>query len=120
TLAALLPALDRLIVESDRASASVWGVGSHLRVIYVAPLKALVNDVARNLTTWIEQIGHFPALTAPLPRVAIRHGDTSAEERRALLEDPPEVLLTTPESLAVLLSQPDVVSLFRTVRLAVV
>jgi ATP-dependent Lhr-like helicase len=114
TLAAFLPLLGRLL--TDPAGAGGPGVLG----LYVAPLKALVNDTARTLEAHLRELaGHFPG-DRPAPRVAVRTGDTSAALRRALRESPPAVLLTTPESLAVLLSQPALQELFRPLRWAVV
>src|SRR5262249_41919379 len=70
-----------------------------VRCLYVAPLKALVNDARRNLQSHLDGIGGGPL------RVGSRTGDTSARARRELRLHPPDILLTTPESLAVLLSQ---------------
>jgi ATP-dependent Lhr-like helicase len=108
TLAALVPVIGELLVPFEPAG---WST-SALRVLYVAPLKALVNDAARNLEAHLaDLVGHLPPDT-PLPRVAVRTGDTSGLERRRLHEEPPDVLLTTPESLAVLLSHGQGAGLF--------
>ncbi len=72
------------------------------RVLYVSPLKALNNDIQRNLLAPLAELcaaGEFPEL-----RVATRSGDTSSSERTRLLRRPPEILITTPESLALMLS----------------
>ncbi len=98
TLAAFLPLLSRWLTD---------GRSEAVRCVYVAPLKALCNDALKNLQTHLEEIRTFVAEPARLPRVGLRTGDTSARSRRALKAQPPEILLTTPESLAVLLSQPD-------------
>src|SRR5690348_5512292 len=87
TLAAFLSAIDRL-------SAST---GSGLRVLYVSPLKALNYDVERNLR------GPLAGLQSGL-RVAVRTGDTPQKERAAMLREPPDILITTPESLFLLLT----------------
>ncbi len=78
-----------------------------LRVLYVSPLKALVHDVDRNLRSPLagiglasRQLGHAPAEV----RVGMRTGDTPAEERRAFGKHPPDILVTTPESLYLLLT----------------
>jgi ATP-dependent Lhr-like helicase len=98
TLAAFLWALDRLL-------AGVWGAGA-VRVLYVSPLKALNNDVERNLLAPLAELAAaFAAAGVPHapPRVAVRSGDTPPAERRRMLRRPPEVLITTPESLNLLL-----------------
>src|SRR5690606_12333838 len=76
-----------------------------LHTLYVSPLKALAADIRRNLTTPITDLG--------LPiRVEDRTGDTSATRRKAQRVDPPHILLTTPESLALLLSYEDAPRMF--------
>src|SRR5262245_23102433 len=87
TLAAFLYAIDRL---TPRA-------GSGLRVLYVSPLKALNYDVERNLR------GPLAGLQSNL-RVAVRTGDTPQKERQAMLREAPDILITTPESLFLLLT----------------
>ncbi len=87
TLAAFLYAVDRLS-ESP---------GEGLRVLYVSPLKALNYDVERNLR------GPLAGVRSEI-RVGVRTGDTPAAERAAMLREPPDVLITTPESLFLLLT----------------
>jgi ATP-dependent Lhr-like helicase len=95
TLAGFLPSLIHL--------AETPAEGLH--TLYVSPLKALATDVARNLLR--------PATQMNLPiRIETRTGDTSGEQRRRQREQPPDILLTTPESLALLLSLPDAPRLF--------
>src|SRR3546814_8098971 len=78
---------------------------SDLHTLYVSPLKALAHDVQRNLMAPIAEIG--------LPiRVETRSGDTPADRKKRQRERPPHVLLTTPESLSLLLSYPDSFALF--------
>lgn len=91
TLAAFLPLLDRLLAGS---------VCSALRFLYLSPLKALCNDARKNLRA------HWRQLGGRTLRIGLRTGDTPARVRRILGRQPPDILLTTPESLAVLLSQP--------------
>ncbi len=80
-----------------------------LHTLYVSPLKALATDIARNLLAPIEAMG--------LPiRVETRTGDTPANRRARQKQDPPHILLTTPESLAVLLSLPDSRAMFAALR----
>lgn len=84
-----------------------------LHTLYVSPLKALAHDVKRNLLTPVEEIG--------LPiRVETRSGDTSSDRKKRQREKPPHVLLTTPESLSLLLSYPESMELFRTLKRVVV
>src|SRR5579862_3186276 len=87
TLAAFLSAIDRLSTLT----------GEGLRVLYVSPLKALNYDIERNLR------GPLAGLESRL-RVGVRTGDTSAKERRELVKEPPDILITTPESLYLMLT----------------
>jgi ATP-dependent helicase Lhr and Lhr-like helicase len=91
TLAAFLWALDRLSADRERA-------GSGTRVVYVSPLKALAYDIERNLRVPLRGIG------AEELRVGIRTGDTPQRERAAMARNPPEILITTPESLYLILT----------------
>ncbi|MGB3711197.1 MAG: ligase-associated DNA damage response DEXH box helicase [Erythrobacter sp.] len=76
-----------------------------LHTLYISPLKALAHDVRRNLITPVEEIG--------LPiRVEARSGDTPSDRKKRQREKPPHVLLTTPESLSLLLSYPESLTLF--------
>jgi ATP-dependent Lhr-like helicase len=101
TLAAFLWSLDRL------AAAPPADERHRCRVLYVSPLKALAVDVERNLRAPLAGIGQA-ALRLGLPRpdirVGIRSGDTPADERRTLARRPPDILITTPESLFLLLT----------------
>jgi ATP-dependent Lhr-like helicase len=114
TLAALLPILNQLLMTSGptRLAAAV-------RCLYVTPLKSLGNDVRNNLQDHLQTLEPFLG-EAPPVRVGLRTGDSSPASRARLRNDPPEVLVTTPESLAVLLSQPFGPDLFRSLRWVVV
>jgi ATP-dependent helicase Lhr and Lhr-like helicase len=99
TLAAFLGALDRLI-RGD------WPLGA-VRVLYVSPLRALNNDVQRNLLRPLGELTEvFAAAGEPMPaiRVLTRSGDTPTNERQRMARKPPEILITTPESLNILLT----------------
>src|SRR4051794_19107549 len=101
TLAAFLWSLDRL------ASTPPADEQRRCRVLYVSPLKALAVDVERNLRAPRAGIGQAAArlgLERPDIRVGTRSGDTPADERRALARRPPDILITTPESLFLLLT----------------
>ena len=87
TLAAFLHGIDTL----DRAP------GTGLRLLYVSPLKALNYDVERNLR------GPLAGIKSDL-RVGVRTGDTTQKERRELVKEPPDILITTPESLFLMLT----------------
>ncbi|GHG44773.1 DEAD/DEAH box helicase [Streptomyces griseocarneus] len=102
TLAAFLASLDRLASTPPPAER-----GKRCRVLYVSPLKALAVDVERNLRsplTGIRQESVRLGLPEPDIRVGIRSGDTPAAERRALVTRPPDILITTPESLFLMLT----------------
>ncbi len=114
TLAAFLPILGRLLDPAELLAAP------SVRCLYIAPLKALTNDVYRNLDDCLKGLAALLPDGAALPHLAVRTGDTPGPERQALRHDPPEVLLTTPESLAVLLSQPAILPLFAGLRWVVV
>jgi len=102
TLAAFLSALDHLASTPRPADA-----GRRCRVLYVSPLKALAVDVERNLRgplAGITQAALRLGLPEPDVTVAMRSGDTSADERRAFQRRPSDILITTPESLFLLLT----------------
>ena len=102
TLAAFLTCIDGLV----RAGLN-GGLPERTEVVYVSPLKALSNDIERNLSGPLEQIRALAEDSGtPLPeiRVAVRTGDTPAKERQAMAKRPPHILITTPESLYILLT----------------
>ncbi|MFY1660299.1 Lhr family helicase [Micromonospora sp. WMMD1274] len=102
TLAAFLWSLDRLAKEPPPADPR-----RRCRVLYVSPLKALAVDVERNLRaplTGIRQAASRLGLVPPDITVGMRTGDTPADERRAFARTPPDILITTPESLFLLLT----------------
>jgi ATP-dependent Lhr-like helicase len=123
TLAAFVPILDRLLNESPRGG---------VRCLYLAPLKALANDVRKNLKAFLwgmekslceKGVGSPEAKDSRPPvriRIGLRTGDTSAALRRRQRDEPPEILLTTPESLAVLLSQSWAGTFFSSLRWVVI
>ncbi|HSE51731.1 MAG TPA: DEAD/DEAH box helicase, partial [Gemmatimonadales bacterium] len=102
TLAAFLLALDALLREAETT-----GLPDEVRVVYVSPLKALSADIHKNLAEprreirrLAEEMRHgIPHLTA-----AVRSGDTTSAERLSMLRTPPHILVTTPESLYLLLT----------------
>jgi ATP-dependent Lhr-like helicase len=111
TLAAFVPILHDL-----QTGPSAAGV----RCLYVAPLKALLNDVRKALRTACHRLQPFLPPGQRTLRIALRTGDTSARSRRLLYREPPDILLTTPETLAVLLSQAASGTLFGGLRWIVV
>ena len=110
TLAAFLWAIDRLASSEPRPapdSSRRPTTGNATRVLYVSPLKALAVDVERNLRTPLTGIGRVAERRgAPAPdiRVGVRSGDTSPAQRRELITKPPDILITTPESLFLMLT----------------
>ncbi len=94
TLTAFLYALNQY-------ASGAWAPG-HTRVLYLSPLKALNNDIRENLLNPLEELAAAGAL--PEIRVQTRSGDTSPGDRQRMLRHPPEILITTPESLALLLT----------------
>jgi len=108
TLAAFLVAIDRFLRApkgGDRFLRAPSGVGP--RVVYVSPLKALAVDVERNLRAPLDGIGRHLAAAATaggLPTVDVRTGDTTAKDRARMRRSPGDILITTPESLYLLLT----------------
>jgi ATP-dependent Lhr-like helicase len=103
TLAAFSICLDELLKTAQSAQA----LPGHTVVVYVSPLKALTNDVRKNLEIPLSEIlALASARLFPLQpiRTAVRTGDTTASERARMLRTPPHVLVTTPESLFILLT----------------
>ncbi|MGH7903931.1 MAG: Lhr family helicase [Candidatus Dormibacteraceae bacterium] len=101
TLAAFFWCLDRLAAEPAAAA------GARCRVLYVSPLRALAVDVDRNLQAPLRGLAReceLRGLPAPGLRVAIRTGDTPPQERREIERHPPDILVTTPESLFLILT----------------
>ncbi|ULE33668.1 ATP-dependent helicase [Mycobacterium sp. IDR2000157661] len=101
TLAAFLWAIDRLAASEPRPPRS------GTRVLYVSPLKALAVDVERNLRTpltGIARVADRTGVPAPSISVGVRSGDTSPAQRRELITNPPDILITTPESLFLMLT----------------
>ncbi|MDX1969584.1 MAG: DEAD/DEAH box helicase [Planctomycetaceae bacterium] len=102
TLTAFLSVIDRLFRESEAGT-----LGDEMRVVYLSPLRALSNDMQRNLEAPLREIADLAAtagLEVPPIRVGLRTGDTSAAQRATLIRKPPHVLVTTPESLYLLLT----------------
>lgn len=111
TLAAFLPILQSL-VETPAAGG--------VRCLYVAPLKALLSDVRCTLRRCIRDFRKLGLIPSDALRIGQRTGDTSARLRRATLRAPPLILLTTPESLALMLSQEAACTMLEAVRWVVV
>jgi ATP-dependent Lhr-like helicase len=104
TLAAFLWALDRITAEPPTADADPL---QRCQVLYVSPLKALATDVERNLRSplvGVRQAATRRGVELPDVRVGVRTGDTPPNERRAFATKPPDILITTPESLFLVLT----------------
>src|SRR2546429_261961 len=102
TLAAFLACIDRLVRK-----ALAGELQDRTEVLYISPLKALGNDIQKNLEVPLGEILQMAGergLLMPQIRPAVRTGDTLAPERRAMLKCPPHILVTTPESLYILLT----------------
>ncbi len=100
TLAAFLWSINRLIAPAEPSR-------DHTHVVYVSPLKALGNDIQKNLQEPLAEItrsGRLRGLALQEIRTAVRSGDTPATERQRMLSRPPHILITTPESLYILLT----------------
>ena len=115
TLTAFLWSLDRLLRDP--------GGTPGVRVIYVSPLKALNNDVERNLAIplrGIEREARHLGQAPPEIKVAVRTGDTPSADRQRMVRRPPHILITTPESLYLMLTAPSSAAIFPTVHTIIV
>src|SRR6204780_3433106 len=102
TLAAFLICIDRLVRKALSGELT-----DQTEVLYVSPLKALSNDIQKNLETPLGEILALAGergLLMPEIRTSVRTGDTLMKERRDMLKRPPHILVTTPESLYILLT----------------
>jgi len=118
TLAAFLICLDELVRQARNDS-----LPDETRVVYVSPLKALSNDVHKNLELPLAQIRELAAKHGiPLAsiRTAVRKGDTPAAERQRMGKHPPHILVTTPESLYILMTAERSRAMLRTTRTVIV
>jgi ATP-dependent Lhr-like helicase len=118
TLAAFLACIDRLVRK-----ALAGDLQDRTEVLYVSPLKALGNDIQKNLEVPLGEILQMAGergLLMPEIRTAVRTGDTLMHERRAMLKRPPHILVTTPESLYILLTAEKSRAILRTVETVIV
>ena len=108
TLSAFLWAIDRVFRErTDAVNVASTKGAARTRILYISPLKALGVDVERNLRSPLVGIGQSArrlGLAAPSVSVGVRSGDTTSSDRRKLVSDPPDILITTPESLYLMLT----------------
>jgi ATP-dependent Lhr-like helicase len=120
TLAAFLWGIDKLYREIAEAG-DEYREG--VRLLYISPLKALNNDIERNLRAPLVGIRHVAKEQgSPLPalEVMVRTGDTPQSARQRMAKHPPHILITTPESLYLILTSPVARDMFRTVRTVIV
>ena len=118
TLAAFLICIDRLVRKALGGELT-----DRTEVLYVSPLKALSNDIQKNLEIPLGEIlllAGQRGMLMPEIRTAVRTGDTLAHERRAMLARPPHILVTTPESLYILLTAAKSREVLRTVESVIV
>jgi ATP-dependent Lhr-like helicase len=126
TLAAFMWGIDQLfrpLTSQQDGSGDEHADAAGVRLVYISPLKALNNDIHRNLRVplaGIRRKAHDLGLDYPRIRVAVRSGDTPQRERRAMVRQPPHVLITTPESFYLLLTSPKARDMFRSVRTVIV
>ena len=118
TLAAFLICLDQLVREARSGV-----LRDEISVVYVSPLKALSNDVHRNLEVPLAEIAALASQKgiplAPI-RVSVRTGDTPAWERQQMIRQAPHILVTTPESLFILMTAEKSRAMLRTTRTVIV
>ncbi|HEX7940359.1 MAG TPA: DEAD/DEAH box helicase, partial [Gemmatimonadaceae bacterium] len=118
TLAAFLTAINGLLEEGLTAP-----LPDEVRIVYVSPLKALSADVHKNLSepcSGIQRLADHSGFPPPTITAAVRTGDTTSSERAAMLRTPPHILVTTPESLYLLLTADRSRQMLRTVRTVIV
>ena len=118
TLAAFLACIDRMVRK-----AVAGDLLDETEVLYVSPLKALGNDIQKNLETPLDEILQLAGergFLMPEIRAAVRTGDTLMHERRAMQKRPPHILVTTPESLYILLTAAKSRELLRTVSTVII
>ncbi len=104
TLAAFMAAISMLIEEAEKRK-----LEDRVYVVYVSPLRALNNDIARNLEEPLREIYELAerkGIELQQIRIAVRTGDTAASERQRQMRRPPHILITTPETLAIVLCSP--------------
>ncbi len=118
TFAAFLSCIDHLFKQ-----ALARELDDHTQVLYISPLKALSNDIQKNLQQPLAEIGNAAlsaGLLMPDLRVLVRTGDTPMTDRQQMLKRPPHILVTTPESLFILLTAEKSRRLLQTVRTVIV
>ncbi|HZL35004.1 MAG TPA: DEAD/DEAH box helicase [Tepidisphaeraceae bacterium] len=112
TIAAYLWAIDGLVRQGA-------ALADEMAVLYISPLRALSNDVQKNLQEPLRELAALDPSLAKV-RVSVRTGDTRAGERAAMLRKPPHILVTTPESLYILLTSNGGRRMLRTVKTVII
>ncbi len=118
TLAAFLVSIDKLIKQAE-----LGPLLNEVQVIYVSPLKALSSDIRRNLEEPLSEISELTresAFPPPGIRTALRTGDTTAHERQEIVKRPPHILITTPESLYLMITAERSREILRTAKTVIV
>ncbi|MBS3113064.1 ATP-dependent helicase [Candidatus Woesearchaeota archaeon] len=100
TLTGFLSVLNELIDSAEKGK-----LEDRVYCVYISPLKALNNDIKKNLVEPLQQMEELEKKQFPI-RISVRTGDTPQSERAKMLKNPPHILITTPESLSILLSSP--------------
>jgi ATP-dependent Lhr-like helicase len=114
TLTAFLSILNELIILSEKKE-----LEDRVYCVYVSPLKALNNDIEKNLSSPLHEMERLAGHSLGV-RVVVRTGDTPASKRASMLEKPPHILITTPETLAIVLNAPRFRTLLADVRWVIV
>jgi ATP-dependent Lhr-like helicase len=117
TFAAFLKCLDWLMSKKNNDT------GSGVKIVYISPLKALNNDIYRNLElpiSGLRKTAEEKGYELPEIKVAVRTGDTSQKDRARMIKDPPDILITTPESLYIILTSNYARKMFSTVEYLIV
>lgn len=118
TFAAFLACIDQLVRKALEGHLT-----DQTEVLYISPLKALSNDIQKNLTQPLQEItklAHDRGLVMQEIQVAVRTGDTLAKERQAMLKTPPHILVTTPESFYILLTAEKSREILKTIKTVIV
>lgn len=117
-IAAFLSMIDKLFAMGEKGE-----LDETIYVLYVSPLRALNNDIRRNLMIPLEgirEISRKGNLELPLINLAVRTGDTPQNERSKMLRHPPHILITTPETLSIILTSPKFSQKLKTVKWVIV
>jgi len=114
TLTAFLAILNELVDSAEKGI-----LEDKIYAVYVSPLKALNNDIQKNLVEPLKEIEEIAGRKLGI-RIAVRTGDTTAQEKQKMLKNPPHILITTPESLAIVLSSVKFIEHLRDVQYCII